>query len=52
VLDPRLVTKKYGEVLLRSLPPFGLWHDRDVVCGALRRLAAVADQPATAGVQV
>jgi len=40
VLDPRLITKRYGEFLRASLPPF--WHTTDpaVVRGALRRLAA------------
>jgi ATP-dependent DNA helicase DinG len=40
VLDPRLVARRYGAVILASLPPFGVWHDREVVLGALRRLAA------------
>jgi ATP-dependent DNA helicase DinG len=40
VLDPRLLTKGYGRLMLRSLPPFGVWHDRDVVVAALRRLTA------------
>ncbi|MEO6713728.1 MAG: ATP-dependent DNA helicase, partial [Mycobacteriales bacterium] len=39
VLDPRLSTKAYGRLLLASLPPFRVWHDRDVVVGALQRLA-------------
>ena len=40
VLDPRLVTKRYGDFLRASLPPF--WHttDPEVVRAALRRLAA------------
>lgn len=40
VLDPRLVTRRYSGLILASLPPFGVWHDREVVLGALRRLAA------------
>lgn len=40
VLDPRLVTARYGEYLLRSLPPFWRTTDREVALGALRRLAA------------
>jgi ATP-dependent DNA helicase DinG len=38
VLDPRLVTKRYGDFLRASLPPF--WHttDPEVVRSALRRL--------------
>ena len=41
VLDPRLVTKRYGEYLRASLPPFWQTTDPAVVRGALRRLAAV-----------
>ena len=40
VLDPRLVTKRYGEFLRASLPPFWTTADPQVVRGALRRLAA------------
>jgi len=40
VLDPRLVTKRYGEFLRASLPPFWQTNDPAVVRGALRRLAA------------
>ena len=40
VLDPRLVTKRYGEFLRASLPPFWATTDPQVVRGALRRLAA------------
>ena len=40
VLDPRLVTKRYGEFLRASLPPFWQTTDPAVVRGALRRLAA------------
>jgi len=40
VLDPRLVTKRYGEYLRASLPPFWQTTDPAVVRGALRRLAA------------
>jgi ATP-dependent DNA helicase DinG len=39
VLDPRLVTKRYGEYLLASLPPFWQTTDPQVVRGALQRLA-------------
>jgi ATP-dependent DNA helicase DinG len=39
VLDPRVSTKGYGRLLLASLPPFRVWHDRDVVVAALERLA-------------
>ena len=42
VLDPRLRTARYGAFLARSMP--GLWptRDRDVVLGALARLAATS----------
>ncbi len=40
VLDPRLVTKRYGEYLRASLPPFWQTTDPAVVKGALQRLAA------------
>ena len=41
VLDPRLRTARYGSFLARSMP--GLWptRDRDVVLGALSRLAVM-----------
>lgn len=38
VLDPRLITKRYGEYLRASLPPFWQTTDPAVVRGALRRL--------------
>jgi ATP-dependent DNA helicase DinG len=40
VLDSRLVTKRYGEYLRASLPPFWQTTDPKVVRGALERLAA------------
>lgn len=39
VLDPRLVTARYGSFLVRSMPPFWRTTDRDVAVAALRRLA-------------
>lgn len=39
VLDPRLATARYGEFLVRSLPPFWQTTDRAVAEQALRRLA-------------
>jgi ATP-dependent DNA helicase DinG len=42
VLDPRLVTKRYGEFLRASLPPFWTTTDPQVVRDALRRLGAAA----------
>ena len=40
VLDPRQVTKRYGEYLRASLPPFWQTTDPTVVRAALRRLSA------------
>jgi ATP-dependent DNA helicase DinG len=40
VLDPRLVTARYGSFLRASLPPMWSTTDRDVVLDALRRLAS------------
>jgi len=42
VLDPRLATARYGTFLLRSMPPFWRSDDREVVLGALARLAVPA----------
>jgi len=39
ILDPRLVTARYGSFLRASLPPFWSTTDPQVVRGALRRLA-------------
>ncbi|HET7387531.1 MAG TPA: ATP-dependent DNA helicase [Nocardioidaceae bacterium] len=39
VLDPRLVTARYGGFLRASLPPMWSTTDREVALGALRRLA-------------
>jgi ATP-dependent DNA helicase DinG len=39
ILDPRLVTARYGDFLRASLPPFWSTTSPDVVRGALRRLA-------------
>ncbi|HWS58902.1 MAG TPA: ATP-dependent DNA helicase [Actinotalea sp.] len=44
VLDPRLVTARYGTFLARSLPPFWRTTDPQVARDALRRLAE-ADLP-------
>jgi ATP-dependent DNA helicase DinG len=40
VLDPRLVTKRYGDYLRASLPPFWQTTDPEIARGALRRLAS------------
>ncbi len=42
VLDPRLVTARYGSYLRASLPPMWFTTDRSVVTGALQRLASSA----------
>ncbi len=40
VLDPRLVTARYGRFLTASMPDFWMTTDREVAIGALRRLGA------------
>jgi ATP-dependent DNA helicase DinG len=47
ILDPRLVTARYGDFLRASLPPFWTTTNPEVVRGALRRLAAQPDLSAT-----
>jgi len=39
ILDPRLVTARYGDFLRASLPPFWTTTNPEVVRGALRRLS-------------
>jgi ATP-dependent DNA helicase DinG len=39
ILDPRLVTARYGSFLAASLPPMWRTTDREVVLAALKRLA-------------
>lgn len=39
VLDPRLVTARYGSFLRASMPPFWTTTDREVAIGALKRLS-------------
>ena len=41
ILDPRLVTARYGSFLRASLPPFWTTTDPELVRGALHRLAAL-----------
>lgn len=41
VLDPRLVTARYGSFLRASMPDFWQTTDREVAIGALRRLGEV-----------
>lgn len=38
ILDPRIHSKGYGKVLIKSLPPFGIFTDREKVTAALERL--------------
>jgi ATP-dependent DNA helicase DinG len=40
ILDPRLVTARYGGFLRASLPPMWPTTDRSVVLDALKRLSA------------
>ena len=39
VLDPRLLTARYGAFLRSSMPDFWTTTDREVAIGALQRLA-------------
>jgi ATP-dependent DNA helicase DinG len=43
ILDPRLVTARYGSFLTASIPDFWMTTDREVAIGALRRLAEIAN---------
>jgi ATP-dependent DNA helicase DinG len=47
VLDPRLVTKRYGQFLIRSMPPMWPTTDLPVALGALKRLAEALRQEAS-----
>jgi ATP-dependent DNA helicase DinG len=38
ILDSRIVTKRYGSVLLNSMPPLWRTSDKSVVCDSLNRL--------------
>ena len=44
ILDSRIVTKRYGNVLLNSMPPLWRTSDGAVVRESLRRLAANVDE--------
>lgn len=50
VLDPRLVTARYGEFLAGSLPPLWRTTDRSVVVAALRRLDSASSDGEPAAV--
>jgi ATP-dependent DNA helicase DinG len=43
VLDPRLATARYGDVLLKTLPPFFRARALDAVLASLRAIDAAAD---------
>ena len=45
VLDPRLVTARYGSYLRASMPDMWQTTDREVAVGALRRLSATTPDP-------
>ena len=49
VLDPRLMTARYGGFLRASLPPFWTTTDPALVRAALRRLAAASSGASPAG---
>jgi len=49
VLDPRLMTARYGDFLRSSLPPFWTTADPALVRAALGRLAAASDAARTPG---
>src|SRR5690242_10911292 len=49
VLDPRLVTARYGDFLRASLPPFWTTTDPALVRAALRRLATASSAASSAG---
>jgi ATP-dependent DNA helicase DinG len=49
VLDPRLVTARYGDFLRASLPPFWTTTDPALVRAALQRLAAASSPASSAG---
>ncbi|MDR2974153.1 MAG: ATP-dependent DNA helicase [Propionibacteriaceae bacterium] len=40
ILDPRLLTARYGRFLIQSMPPLWMTTDREVVMAALKRLNA------------
>ena len=44
IMDSRIVTKRYGSVLLNSMPPLWRTNDKQVVRDSLKRLAQSMDQ--------
>jgi ATP-dependent DNA helicase DinG len=49
VLDPRLANARYGEVLLRTLPPFYRARSLEGVLESLRAIDATAPEPLPVG---
>jgi ATP-dependent DNA helicase DinG len=47
VLDPRLVSARYGDFLRASLPPFWLTCDHDTVAAALQRISGAPPRAAS-----
>ncbi|WP_237203554.1 ATP-dependent DNA helicase [Rothia endophytica] len=45
VLDSRIATQRYGSYLVKTLPPFWATQNKDVVLGALERLAQTVESP-------
>ena len=43
ILDKRLLSRRYGKIMLASLPPMWRTSERDVAVAALKRLSEVAD---------
>lgn len=44
ILDNRILTKNYGNILLKTLPPAGLFTDRNKVVAAAERLGKMLDE--------
>jgi len=49
VLDPRLHTARYGQLLQRSIPPFWQTTNRTTILEVLERLRDAPDQPSAPG---
>ncbi|GAA4795397.1 ATP-dependent DNA helicase [Rothia endophytica] len=45
VLDSRIATQRYGSYLVKTLPPFWATQNKNVVLGALERLAQIVETP-------
>lgn len=45
VLDSRIATQRYGSYLVKTLPPFWATQNKNVVLGALERLAQTVETP-------